>query len=180
MAGVLAVLFALGYAPPAGADDKDKDAPQGDTTEKLRELRADVTRLQKQLEDLQKARDLERELGDAERKAFRDRLQLVEDDLARLRGRLSSASRRQFSFDPSAEMGTVVLKNRLDVPATVTVGRTSYVVRARGTRTLTDVPVGAIRYTVTADGFGVGSVRRSVVSASDPLTITIYDPRLED
>jgi len=164
--GVLAVLVAVCYAAPARADEQDS----------VRKLREDVSRLQKQLDDLQTARELERQIGDRERKALRERLRQIEDDLDRLRGRLNSTSRRQFSFDPSAETGTVVLRNQLDVPATVTIGGTSYVVPARRTRTLNNAPVGTIRYTVTADGFGV-TVRDTTVSANDPLTITVFDNR---
>jgi hypothetical protein len=149
--------------------------------DEVQKLREDLTRLQKQIKDMQAERELDRQLSEQERRVFRQRLQQLEEDVDRLRGRMSTTSRRQFYSDPQAtEMGSVVLRNDLDVPATVTINGRSHVVRAGATRTIGDVPVGSVRYTVTAEGFGVGSPRYSRVSAADPLTIRIYDNRRFD
>jgi hypothetical protein len=112
---------------------------------------------------------------------IRQRLKQLEEDVDRLRSRMSTTSRRQYYSDPqTAEVGSVVLRNDLDVPATVTINGRSHVVQAGATRTISDVPVGSVRYTVTAEGFGVGSPHFSRVSAGDPLTIRIYDTRRFD
>lgn len=153
LAGVLALSLAFLPAPAKAEDAIDK-------------LREDLNKLQAELKLLKKEREVDRA-----------RIKQLEDDLDRLRGRMSSTSRKQFSFDPSTEMGTVVLRNQLDVPATVTINGVTRVVKARSSVTLSDVPVGAMRYTVTADGFGVGPEKRTTVPSSDPLTITIYDTR---
>jgi hypothetical protein len=157
-AGVLALTLAFFPNAASAQDDVQK-------------LRDDLTRLEKKLDLLLEARKLERKISDEEKKDVEARLRRLEDDVRRLR-------RRSYSFDPqSTEMGSVVLRNDLDVPATVTINGRSYVVRARTTRTLSDVPVGSIRYLVTAEGFGVGPARYSTVNAIDPLTIRIYDTR---
>jgi hypothetical protein len=164
--GVLAVLVALCYAAPASADE---DKGGQDPVEKLRR---DVAELKKKVADLQRARKLDLELADREKELFDARLRRLEDDLDRLRSRANSTSRRQFSFDPSLETGTLYLRNTLDVPATVTIEGVPYTVRARSIRTI-DVPVGAIRYSVTAEGMGV-TRRETTVRTSDPKTITIF------
>jgi len=156
-AGVLALTLAL---LPSAARAQDQ----------VDDLRKDLARLQKQLDDMQKERDLERKISATRWKILEARLQQLEDDLKQLK-------RRQFSFDPQTETGSVVIRNDLEVPATVTINGTAYVIGARSRKTLSGMPVGSIRYTVTADGFGVGPARNSTVSATDPLSIRIYDPR---
>jgi len=157
-AGVLALSLAL---LPTSARAQD-------SVEKLRD---DLTRLEKKIDLLLQARKLERELGDSEKKDLEARVRRLESELRRLR-------RTQNYFDPDVtDTGTVVLRNELFVTATVTINGTPYTVPARRTVTLNSVPVGSVRYVVTAEGFGVGSARRSTVSMNDPLTITIYDTR---
>jgi hypothetical protein len=163
MAGVLALLLVLNAAPPAKAQEDKYDQ---------------IETLRRQIKDLRQQRDLD----ELERKAMQLRLDRIEEQLARLErlARLAnqSTSRRSESFDPTPRSGTIRIQNDLDVPATVTIDGTAYVVRPGVSRLLRDRPAGGIRYYVTADGFSVGPVIRSVVRADETLTITVYDTRL--
>jgi hypothetical protein len=159
VAGVLALLVASYAAPPVRAQD-DKST------------QAQVADLQQQLAELQ-AKLINAKLSQAEMKRRLDQLERRVDRLSDQ----SPNSRSQFSFDPSPRTGSIRIRNDLDVPATVTIDGVSFVVRARGVRTLTSRPAGAIRYYVTADGFGIGPVNRSRVTGDETLTITVYDTR---
>jgi hypothetical protein len=165
MAGVLAVLLVLNAAPPAKADEPDKYQVN------------QIETLKRQIKDLRQQRDLD----ELDRKAMQLRLDRIEEQLARLErlARLSdqSSSRTARSFDPSPRTGTIRIQNDLDVTATVTIDGTAYVVRP-GVSRYVSRPAGSVRYYVTADGFSVGPLNRSVVRADETLTITVYDTRL--
>jgi hypothetical protein len=161
MAGVLALLVALFVAPPVRADGDNDKYQQSEM----------VTELKRQLRLLRQKRDLD----EIERKAMMLRLDRIEEQLARLTDQ--STSRRSNAFDPNPRTGTIRIQNDLYVPATVTIDGVPYVVRPRRTRTLTARPAGSVRYSVTADGFGVGPLNRSVVPADDTLKITVFDTR---
>jgi hypothetical protein len=162
------VLLVLNAAPPVKGDEPD--APPQDSVAKLR----------KQLDALQsKLRALERQRQD-DRDYYAEQLSSIKSQLNRIEKMLAqtsdqTTSRRALSFDPNPRTGGVRLKNDLYVPATVTIDGTAYVIRPRATRTLS-LPAGPIRYYVTADGFGVGTVKRSEVTAGETFTIRVYDP----
>jgi len=150
MAGVLALSMAL-FPSSARAQDS------------VQELRREINELKFKVEMLEK-----------ERKVDRARIRQLEDDLDRLRSRATTSRRSSYYDEPTvAERGTIVLRNQLDVTGTVTINGVAYSVPAGGTKTI-NLPVGAIRYVVTADGFGVSSMKRSTLAASDPVTITLY------
>jgi hypothetical protein len=64
----------------------------------------------------------------------------------------------------------------MGVTGYVTIDGIAYAVPAFGTRTLRDVPVGPISYTLGGDGLSTGPETRSRVNAGERLTITLLPP----
>ena len=144
--------------------------PAGDTPEDLKQA---IESLRKQVEDLKRARDLDYRL-------LSDRLDRIEKMLDRLLAGQSSSSKSSFTPvapAPESPRGLIRLDNRLLVTGFVTLDGITYRVPPLSTRTLTNMPVGPISYTLSAEGMATGPVTRSRVNAGEMLTITLLPPQ---
>jgi hypothetical protein len=142
--------------------------PAGDGPE---DLRRQVELLRNEVADLKRARDLDY-------KILSDRFDRMEKLLERIAGE-GGISRSGFTPTtpaPESATGIIRLDNRLPVTGYVTIDGVSYRVPPLATRTLRSMPIGAIQYTLGADGMSTGPVTRSRVNAGEMLTITLLPP----
>jgi hypothetical protein len=145
--------------------------PAGNT-ELLQELQKKVGELKDELATLRKLRELDSKLTNSELRLINERLDRIEQSLARLAPTVTT--RTAGSFTPTPLTGTVRLDNRLGVTAMVTIDGVMYTVPPFSMRVLRDRPAGTLVYEVTADGYGIRPPVRTPLAANETLTLTVY------
>jgi hypothetical protein len=169
LAAILATtsLFVLPLPARAGEEEPREDR------------RAELRKLQEQINHLRKMADLESRRNEMEFRQMNERLERIERALARLAPR-PPAERGASEFDPDAPppAGTLRLSNRLPVRAYVTVNGRRYSVPPFAGRSIVGVPAGALTYEVTANGYYNRATTMSNISAGETLTVTINPPRV--
>jgi hypothetical protein len=153
LATFTAMAVAAAAAPPA--EDTSADP-----------VRREIQALRDEITALRKLRDLD--------------LRTISDRLDRIERLLERSGPYRSEFTPSTTLpsrrGLVRLDNRMGVTGYVTIDGIAYAVPAFSMRTLRDVPVGPINYTLGGDGLSTGPETRSRVNAGERLTITLLPP----
>jgi hypothetical protein len=164
LAAVSALLVALSCfsAVPAGAQDVTRE-----------EFVSEIRKLKDELATLRKLRELDNKLTNAELRLMNERLDRIEQSLARLAPTVTTRAAGSFTPTPIAT-GNVRLDNRLPVTAMVTIDGMMYTVPPLGTRIIRNRPAGSLVYEVTADGYGIRPPVRTPLAANETLTLTIY------
>ncbi|MGL4549808.1 MAG: hypothetical protein ACRC33_01365 [Gemmataceae bacterium] len=149
----LATFAALAVAAATSAGPADDGAT---------DLKTEVQALRDEIAVLRKLRDLD--------------LRTLADRLDRIEKMLERGPSRSAFTPTAAGRGVVRLDNRLPVTGYATIDGIAYAVPPLSTRTVRDVAVGPISYTLGGDGLATGPTTLSRVNAGERLTITILPP----
>lgn len=132
------------------------------------DLKTELDTLRKQIAELKRTREIDL-------KYLGDRLDRIEALIQRL-GASATPSTSRFTPASTTGRGTIRLENRMGVTGYVTLEGISYSVPALSTRTIRDLPIGSITYTLGGEGLATGPETRSRLNAGERLTITLLPP----
>jgi outer membrane receptor for Fe3+-dicitrate len=168
--GIGALLAVFAVPGPSRADEEDKDQPRSEVQTLKDELRV----VKEELATLRRLGETKSRLDALEMRLLHERLDRLEKAVNRLAPGVTTRTASSFTPSDGLTTGTVRLDNRLAVTATVTVNGVPYSVAPFSTRTLRNIPTGAIVYEVTADGFGIRPPVRTPLASNERLTLTVY------